>query len=294
MVKLSAIQLCSVPDVAENLAQIEVQLSKLPVAHQHIVVLPECCLFFGGRDSQQLHLAQQTAQNNHLKHELAALAKKFNVTLVAGSIPMLATSSTKNLHNADFIDEISTEGKFTNTCLVFSPSGETIGRYDKIHLFDVEVNDSEKSYSESQYTKAGQSVSKVELAPVILGLSICYDLRFPELYRQLAVQGANVIVVPAAFTRVTGKAHWEVLLRARAIENQAYIIAAGQEGVHANGRETWGHSMIVSPWGEILIQKETGVGAISADFELSVLEQVKQAMPVAIHNQFTTKLKSYE
>ena len=292
MVKLSAIQLCSVPDVAENLAQIEAQLLALPKAKHHIVVLPECCLFFGGRDSQQLHLAQQTANSEQLQSELAALAKKHGITLVAGSIPLLFEKASENeLVNNRKVD---TASKFTNTCLVFSPEGRQLGRYDKIHLFDVEVNDGEKNYSESKYTQAGYDVTTIDLAPVIVGLSICYDLRFPELYRQLATQGANVIVVPAAFTRVTGKAHWETLLRARAIENQAYIIAAGQEGVHANGRETWGHSMIVSPWGEILAEKTTGVGSVSVDFDLAVLEQVKQSMPVAAHNQFTTKLKSYE
>jgi len=284
MVKLSAIQLCSVPDVAENLAQIDAQMALLPKAEQHIVVLPECCLFFGGRDAQQLQLAQQTDQNQHLVHELAALAKKYQVTLVAGSIPILSTSEQQ-------APEMS---KFTNSCIVFSAQGQLLQRYDKIHLFDVEVNDSEKSYSESKYTQAGKNLATLELPPVILGLSICYDLRFPELYRQLATQGANVITIPAAFTRVTGQAHWETLIRARAIENQAYVIAAGQEGVHANGRETWGHSMIVSPWGEILEQQATGVGSISVDFDLSVLQHVKQTMPVGEHNQFTTKFKSYE
>ncbi|WP_448549009.1 carbon-nitrogen hydrolase family protein [Thalassotalea fusca] len=284
MVKLSAIQLCSVPDVAENLAQIDAQIALLPTAEQHIVVLPECCLFFGGRDAQQLQLAQQTYQNQYLVEELAALAKKHQVILVAGSIPMLHSIEQQEL----------AEQKFTNSSLVFSAQGKLLKRYDKIHLFDVEVNDNEKSYRESKFTWPGKKIATLDLSPVILGLSICYDLRFPELYRQLSTQGANVITVPAAFTRVTGQAHWETLIRARAIENQAYVIAAGQEGIHANGRETWGHSMIVSPWGEILAQQATGVGSISVDFEISALEHVKQTMPVGEHNQFTTKFKSYE
>lgn len=125
-------------------------------------------------------------------------------------------------------------------------------------------------------------------------MSICYDLRFPELFRQLSQQGAKIITVPSAFTRVTGAAHWQTLLQARAIENQVYIIAAGQEGVHLNGRETWGHSMIISPWGEILTQLDTGKGIICAKYQAEELDKVRKAMPVATHNRFKNKLMSYE
>jgi nitrilase len=169
-----------------------------------------------------------------------------------------------------------------------------LGSYDKLHLFDVAVEDNEKSYCESRYALAGDHVSVVDVGASKLGLSICYDLRFPELFRQLTQQGATIISVPSAFTRVTGAAHWLTLLQARAIENQVYIIAAGQEGVHLNGRETWGQSVIISPWGDILAQLDTGKGIICADYNEQELLKVRTAMPVAVHNRFNNKLSSYE
>lgn len=278
MVKLTAIQLCSAPDVDENLKQIEQQLNQLEQSDTHLVVLPECCLYFGGSDKEQLKLAQQTALTNQLQEQLAALAKKYQITLVAGSIPVLS----------------ATGDKFFNTCCVYSANGELLSSYQKIHLFDVEVADKEKNYQESRFTSAGQRAVTVEAGDVTLGLSICYDLRFPELFRNLRTQGAQIITVPSAFTKVTGKAHWLTLLKARAIENQVYIVAAGQSGVHQNGRETWGHSVIIDPWGEVLAEIEHGVGTISADFENNKLQQVRQAIPVELHNQFTTKLMNDE
>lgn len=280
MVKLTVMQMRSAPNVEQNLAFIEQQLASLNVEGDHIVVLPECCLFFGGKDAEQLALAQATShktlRENKLVKSLAALAQKYQVILVAGSIPILTKSGEQ----------------FTNSCCVFSASGKQIGRYDKLHLFDVEVDDSEKSYLESRYTQAGKEVSVLPVTEEVnLGLSICYDLRFPELFRSLSSQGANVITVPSAFTKVTGEAHWQVLLRSRAIENQVFIVAAGQAGLHANGRETWGHSMIISPWGEVLTCLADQLGCATATFSLENLHKVQQAMPVQAHNQFITKLK---
>ncbi len=278
MVKLTAVQLTSMPDVNENLNAIRQQLDSLDSAPQHIVVLPECCLFFGGRDQQQLALAKTTYAEQSLTQQLASLAKHYQITLVAGSVPLYQPDSDK----------------FTNTCMVFAPNGELLAQYSKIHLFDVEVQDNEKTYLESRYTQAGNKVRALDAAGVTLGLSICYDLRFPELYRALTQAGAQVITVPSAFTKVTGQAHWQSLLQARAIENQVYIVAAGQSGVHQNGRETWGHSMIIDPWGEILTCLDTGVGTISAELDFTKLANVRQAIPVAEHNQFISKLKTYE
>jgi len=273
MIRLSVIQCCSVPDVAENLNAIEKQLELLPEANQQIVLLPECCLFFGSTDQAQLLVAQQHSEM--MIDKLSKLANKFKITLVAGSIPLPVENNNK---------------KFTNSSLVFDENGTILGRYDKIHLFDVEVNDNEKQYRESNFVQAGQSLSIVDLPFASIGQTICYDVRFPELYRALRQGGADIICVPAAFTRVTGKAHWQALLQARAIENQVYIIAAGQEGIHANGRETWGHSMIISPWGEILAQIETGQGMISATFEPETLAQVRKSIPVAQHNKFLVEM----
>lgn len=278
VMQLCAIQMCSSTNIDDNFSDIEKQLATLTQDKQQLVVLPECCLFFGGTDKAQLSLAETEQKNQRLKSTLAAMAKRFNVFLVAGSIPIQSTI----------------EGKFTNTSIVFSPEGKELGSYDKMHLFDVAVDDNEKSYCESRYVLAGEHISVVDIAEVKLGLSICYDLRFPELFRQLAQQGAKIISVPSAFTRVTGAAHWQTLLQARAIENQVYIIAAGQEGVHLNGRETWGHSVIISPWGEILAQRDIGKGIICADYNEQELLKVRKAMPVAEHNRFNNKLKSYE
>ena len=278
VMQICAIQMTSSTNVDDNISDIEQQLLTLEQAEQQLVVLPECCLFFGGKDLAQLTLAQEHQAKGSLRVKLAALAKKYNVFLVAGSIPVLSNVADK----------------FTNTCFVFSPDGEELTSYDKIHLFDVAVADNEKNYCESRYVKAGDHVSVVNVAGVKVGLSICYDLRFPELFRQLSQQGAKIITVPSAFTRVTGAAHWQTLLQARAIENQVYIIAAGQEGVHLNGRETWGHSMIISPWGEILTQLDTGKGIICAKYQAEELDKVRKAMPVATHNRFKNKLMSYE
>jgi predicted amidohydrolase len=286
MVRLTAIQLTSQPNVEENLKTIDAELARLTVVSnddEHIVVLPECCLFFGGKDQQQLALAKESDQLAYqnlfvstLQEQLSRLAKRYNVYLVAGSIPLLSTSADK----------------FTNTCCVFSPKGDLLTQYHKIHLFDVNVEDSEKSYRESRFTQAGNELCCIKTKAVKLGLTICYDLRFPELYRSLSQLNADIITVPSAFTAVTGKAHWQTLLQARAIENQVYIVAAGQQGVHENGRETWGHSMIISPWGEILACLEQGVGSISVDFSAESLEKVRKAIPVAKHNQFECQLKS--
>ncbi|WP_252738718.1 carbon-nitrogen hydrolase family protein [Colwellia sp. D2M02] len=275
-VLLSAIQLSSCADVEINLQSIAKQLSQLTEQqlasdsqnHQHIVVLPECCLLFGAKDSEQLNLAQKTADNQYLHQQLAKLAKQFQVYLVAGTIPILGSQNDK----------------FTNSSCVFSPLGEQLGRYDKIHLFDVEVTDNTQSYCESRYTQAGainySNISIVKTPLVNIGLTVCFDLRFPQLFQKLSQQGANVITVPSAFTQVTGEAHWQTLLQARAIENQVYIIAAGQEGTHENGRKTWGHSMIISPWGDILTCLAQGEGFISAVYDPAHLADIRQRMPL--------------
>jgi len=277
MARLSAIQMKSVPDVEENLATIETQLAELPTSDEHLVLLPECCLYFGGRDKDQLGISQDKELSELMYNSLANLASKYQVDLVAGSIPISSSRSAKE--------------RFTNTSIVFNKQGKEQARYSKIHLFDVEVNDGEKNYSESNYTEPGGEVVNVDLGYANVGLSICYDVRFPELYRSLRGLGANIITVPAAFTKVTGQAHWQTLLQARAIENQVFIVAAGQQGTHANGRETFGHSMIIDPWGDIMTYLSTDEGAVTTEFSLEHLKQVRKAMPVESHNQFESKLK---
>jgi predicted amidohydrolase len=269
MVKLSAIQLNSTPSVEGNLLAITKQLVKLTRPKnsetvEHIVLLPECCLFFGTNDQAQLSLAQQSTSHSALQLSLSQLAKQYKVTLIGGTIP------------------IAVEGcdKFTNTSFAFNSLGEQIARYDKIHLFDVNVADNAKTYCESRYTQAGTKVCIAKTPMANIGLSVCFDIRFPLLYQKLSQLGADIITVPSAFTRVTGEAHWQTLLQARAIENQVYIIAAGQEGVHENGRETWGHSMIISPWGEILASIDQGEGIITCDYIPLEIQRIRTSMPL--------------
>ena len=269
MVKISAIQLNSTPNVEQNIQTIANQLAKLTQTSNseevdHIVVLPECCLFFGVSDQAQLSLAQRSKSHNELQYSLSQLAKQYKVTLIGGTIPIITDGGNK----------------FTNTSCAFNSLGELITTYDKIHLFDVNVADNAKTYCESRYTKAGNKVCIANTPLATIGLSVCFDIRFPLLYQRLSELGADIITVPSAFTRVTGKVHWQTLLQARAIENQVYIIAAGQEGVHANGRETWGHSMIISPWGEILSCIEQGEGIITSDFIPSEIQRIRTSMPL--------------
>ncbi len=270
MIKLTAIQLSSAANVAKNLAKISALLAKITSNSEtadrveHLVVLPECCLFFGSKDSEQLTLAKASLAGNDLCLALAQLAKRFQVYLVAGTIPLLTKSGEK----------------FTNSSCVFNPEGELLGQYDKIHLFDVSVSDNTKSYHESKFTQAGNKISVVNTHFANIGLSVCFDLRFPNLFQQLTMAGADIITVPSAFTKVTGKAHWRTLLRARAIENQVYIIAAGQEGTHDNGRETWGHSMIINPWGEIEQVIATGEGYVSVNYQPEELTRIRKSMPL--------------
>lgn len=278
MAKLTALQFTSSPNVLENIDTIEHLLQQCEKVEEHLVVLPECCLFFGGKDAEQLTLAQTTAQDSTLLKHLINLAQKYHCYLVGGTIPILDHGSNK----------------FTNSSCLITPQGELLAKYDKIHLFDVAVEDSEKQYLESKYTLAGKSTVVAKTPFANLGMTVCYDLRFPELYRHLRVKHADIISVPSAFTRVTGKAHWQALLQARAIENQVYIVAAGQEGVHANGRETWGHSMIINPWGEIIAVQEQGNGIVSAEFSRDELNKIRASMPVNTHNQFKTELIPYE
>jgi predicted amidohydrolase len=180
--------------------------------------------------------------------------------------------------------------------LVFSPQGKLICHYHKLHLFDALVTDKKGIYKESDTFMAGQDTALFDWAldpstTVKVGLAICYDLRFPALFQTLRAQGAEVILVAAAFTKVTGQAHWQPLLQARAIETQCYIVAANQGGEHLCGRETFGHSMVISPWGEIVTQLQFGEGVIQAGFEKPLLEEVRRAMPVILHNRFIHSLE---
>ena len=239
------------------------------------MVLPECCLLFGGHERQQLAYAGNDA-DSELKQTLAALAKQYGIYLVAGTIPIQAD-----------------EGRVFSRSYLFDDNGETLGHYDKLHLFDVDVDDGTKSYRESDTFCPGEAISVIDTPFGKVGMAICYDIRFADLFRAMRLQGAEIIVLPAAFTRVTGRVHWLPLLQARAIETQCFVLAAAQWGEHNQGkRETWGHSCVISPWGEVQAIQPEGCGWLSAEIDLATLEGIRRNIPVVAHNRFESpKLK---
>lgn len=273
--QLTAIQLNSQPDPAENFAQLSHYLAALPKAAQHLVVLPECFAVFGGADGLQQSYAAALGQGI-LQQRCAALAKQYQLYLVAGSLPTITSDPTR----------------FAATSVLFGPDGTLLADYQKIHLFDVQVTDTTGSYRESASTVAGRKLTLSTQGSLKLGMSICYDVRFPGLMQALSCLGMNVLSVPSAFTRITGAAHWHSLLRARAIENQCFVVAPGQTGVHKNGRETFGHSLIINPWGEILADAGIEPGWVSAAVDLAECQQIAQNMPIKQHNRFNSELKS--
>ncbi len=274
MNKIAAIQMVSSASVDENLATAQRLLAQAADQGASMALLPEVFAVLEG--GPMAPYAEEQGKGP-IQEFLAQQARELHITLVGGTIP-LSSRPGKSPEDADYL---LTDGRVRPASLVFSPSGELLARYDKIHLFDVKVADQQAAYSESRSYEAGSELVTVATDAGCLGLSVCYDLRFPELYRALFRRGAEIVTVPAAFTKVTGMAHWEQLLRARAIENQCYIIAAGQGGRHNAKRETWGHSMIIDPWGSILSLVETGEGVAIADIDLEFLADVRQRMPIA-------------
>lgn len=261
-------QLCSSDDIQHNLHTIKQQLQACADQQCELVVLPENAALMT-LNTHEKHLAIQGHTSRFVMAQYAKMAKTHHIWLVAGSMLI------QDNHNPN---------KAFNASLVFSPDGELMCRYDKIHLFDADLE--RESWHESAFISAGYSPQTQPLDDVWrLGLSICYDLRFPELYRYYQAERCNIITVPAAFTVPTGQAHWEVLLRARAIENQCYVLAAAQSGQHADGRSTHGHSMIINPWGEVLSCKAEGVGMIVADLSWRFIQHISQQMSVFGHRK---------
>lgn len=282
--KLTAIQIISNDCIEHNFQQIIKQLNALPVIEpliNHLVLLPENALCFANR-VDYLNMAEELG-NGPNQSRLSELAKQYNCTLVCGSFPIQSAQ----------------QDKIYTTSLVFSAQGELIEHYHKIHLFDADVADSYGTYRESDTFIAGSEIKVIDCGFAKVGLAICYDLRFPGLFQKLRELGADIILLPAAFTKTTGQAHWKPLLQTRAIETQCYFIAAGQGGEHfANDpqhqtRSTYGHSMVINAWGEIMAQCTIGDGFVQADFEQEKLLNVRKIMPVQQHNQFscTQKLK---
>lgn len=273
---VAAVQMVSGADVADNLEAAAALIKESVTKGAALVVLPEN---FAVLDSGPLarHAEVEGDTNAPLQGFLASQAAQYGIHLVGGTIPLKSRPGSP-------LDSV-TDGRVRPASLVYGPDGVLMGRYDKIHLFDVEVEDKQAQYSESMSFEPGTDVVVVDTPVATLGLSICYDLRFPELYRRLLSRNAEIVTVPSAFTRVTGEAHWEVLLRARAIENQVYVIAPNQGGRHNDKRETWGHSMIVDPWGRVLSVLDQGEGVVVAELELDALHELRRRMPVSSHRR---------
>ncbi|WP_020409666.1 carbon-nitrogen hydrolase family protein [Hahella ganghwensis] len=271
---VAAIQLVSGKDVSANLERTAYWIRQAADSGARVVVLPENFAMLDSLSSIELGRKESTSAGD-VRQFLSAMARECQVWIIAGSLPCSVRADGSDVGE-----------RVRSACWVFNCEGQEVARYDKIHLFDVDVDDKHGQYRESQWFEPGSEPVVVDTPVGRVGLSICYDLRFPELYRQLSDQGVDWVVVPAAFTYLTGEAHWEVLLRARAIENQVFVVAAGQGGVHSSTRTTYGHSMIVDPWGEVLeCRQEPGEGMVMAQIDASMINRVRGKMPVLQHRK---------
>lgn len=287
--QLVAIQMTSSDNIDDNLNQLEAELAALSLhsVNGHLIptliLLPENFALLA--NTKAYKLCAEYLDNGVVQRRLSELAMQYQCWIVAGSFPIKAP-------------EGSTDDRVFTTSLVFDPLGELIAHYNKIHLFDVTVLNSEThkavEFSESASFIPGDRIVTFTANDVKFGMAICYDLRFPALFQALSEECVDVLLLPAAFTYTTGKAHWQALLTARAIETQCYVLAANQVGEHPNGASTWGHSMIIDPWGECLTKIETKIGAISCMIDISKLQQIRTNMPISQHARFTTSLKNKE
>jgi nitrilase len=256
-------------NVSANLLEAERLIREAAAGGAELVVLPENFAFMGKRDRDVLTLRERDDGHGPLQSFLAKVAAKYGIWLVGGTVPM----------NAD------DRGKVRAACLVFNDRGERVARYDKIHLFDVNVPGADERYAESANIEAGSDIIVLDSPFGRLGVAVCYDLRFPEMFRRMLDRGMELLAIPAAFTAITGKAHWKPLLRARAIENLAYVIAAAQGGYHVSGRETYGHSMIVDPWGTVLTNMPRGTGCICCPLDKDLQTSVRRNFPTIEHRR---------
>ncbi len=266
--KIASIQMVSTPKLDENLEVAAHLIQSASNCGAQLVVLPEYFCLMGLKDTDKVNLREAPGVGP-IQERLAAIAQENNIYLVAGSIPLEAKESNKVL----------------NTSLVFNPEGRQIARYDKIHLFgfQTETERYEESETIAPGSKPGQFQITVNGVDWQFGLSICYDLRFPEFYRSLGEVDCHII--PAAFTYTTGKDHWEILLRARAIENQCYVLSSAQGGIHINQRRTWGDSMLIDPWGQILTNLPQGEGFITGTLSKDKLKEVRSKLPALKHRK---------
>jgi len=264
--------MASSPNVGSNLLEAGKLIAEAAKSGAKLIALPENFAIMGVHELDKVKVREADGVGP-IQEFLSQTAKKYAVWLVAGTVPLEA--------NAD--------NKVRAACLIYDDKGERVARYDKIHLFDVSVPDTNEEYRESDSIEDGDEPIVIDTPFGRLGIAVCYDLRFPEHFRKMQEQNVETVIVPSAFTAETGAAHWEVLLRARAIENLCYIIAPNQGGFHLNGRKTFGHSMIVDPWGVILDCYKTGAGFVNAEIDLQQLRKVRASFPVLGHRRFYCK-----
>ncbi len=260
--KVAAIQMASGPNVSGNLGEARRLIAKAVEQGARLVVLPEFFAIMGLKDTDKVAVREQTGQGQ-IQDFLSETARHFKIWLVGGSIPLAGSSPDKVM----------------NSCLVFDEHGKQVARYDKIHLFNLELGN--ENYHEAKTIEPGNQVVVVDSPFGRIGLGICYDLRFPELFR--AMKDVDIIVLPSAFTETTGKMHWDILVRARAVENLAYVIASAQGGYHVNGRETHGHSMVVDPWGRVLDKLPRGSGVVVAEINPAYQASLRASLPALSH-----------
>jgi nitrilase len=267
--KAALLQMVSVTDMPTNLDAAERLLAQAAQAGAELAVLPEYFCLMGRHDNDKLAIAERFGEGV-MQTRLARMAQQHGIHLVAGTMPLVIDGDDQHVRNA---------------CLVFSPQGECIARYDKIHLFY--FDNGQERYDEAAVLQAGDTPVCFDLPSKDghnwrIGLSVCFDVRFPTHYQQLRAMGAELLLVPSAFTHTTGSAHWEVLLRARALDNLAWVGAAAQGGVHENGRQTWGHSMWVDPWGQVQAVQPTGEACVMAELDIAALHQRRLQLPAVL------------
>jgi nitrilase len=265
--KVATLQMNSGPDVTQNLGVAGTLLSAAAAAGAVLAVLPENFAIMGAREADRLAVAEAPGAGP-IQDAMAELAQKLSLWIVAGTLPIRGRSGR---HVAP-------------ASLVFDANGQQVARYDKIHLFDVSIPGRNEQYLESRHVMPGDAIVLADTPAGRLGMSVCYDMRFPELYRELAARGAEWLAAPAAFTVPTGRAHWETLLRARAIENLCYMVAPAQSGTHTSGRETYGDTLIVDYWGQVLTRLTKGEGVITAEFDLDKQAETRTRFP-ALENR---------
>ena len=264
--KVAALQMVSGPEVADNLAEAERLIAQAAEAGAGMALLPEYFCLLGRRDDDKLRVAEAPGQGP-IQQCLSSAARRHGLWIVGGTLPLRAPQPDRVF----------------NACCVYAPDGTLAARYDKIHLFS--FDNGRERYDEGRVLQAGSEPVALQAGPLRVGLSICYDLRFPELYRALMHPPCDLLAVPSAFTHTTGQAHWELLLRARAVENQCYVVAPAQGGVHPNGRRTWGHSMIVDPWGRVLDCLPEGPGVVMAEVDPARIAEVRTQLPALSHRR---------